>query len=278
MGYVRKITNNLKSSVKEILFRKLVRKEVVVVKDVATNLLKGKHAFVTGGNSGIGFSIAKKMVECGAEVTIVGSNEEKTKQAAEKIHSDYLLLDLLNTQEMLEKTSMYLKTHRIDILVNSAGMRDKEPWLSTTPDGYDCVMKLNLKAPYFLSQLFANYMLEHGVRGHILNVSSSSSVRPGWGPYQLSKRAMNGMTLGFGHRLAANGITVNGIAPGVTLTPMVADVLEPGSLTYPNPMRRAESPEELANLAVFLCSDLGNSVIGDTVMMTGGSGNLSIDF
>jgi NAD(P)-dependent dehydrogenase (short-subunit alcohol dehydrogenase family) len=139
-------------------------------------------------------------------------------------------------------------------------------------------MNTNLKAIYFLCQTIANHMINKNIKGHILNISSSSSMRPSWGPYQLSKRALNGLTLGFAQRLAPNGITVNGIAPGVTATPMMNGVLEEGNLSYPNPLRRASSPEEIANLAVFLASDLGNSVVGDTVMMTGGSGNLSFDY
>lgn len=277
-NYIKKIFSGCVNATKEVLFRKLVRKEPVVVKDVESHILAGKHAVVTGGNSGIGYAIAKKMIEAGATVTIVARNPDKTKAAAEKLVCDYLLIDLSNTKELIDKYSEYLKEHQVDILVNSAGMRDKEPWLAKTPEGFERVMNLNLTAPYFLCQLTANHLLANNRHGHILNVSSSSSERPGWGPYQLSKRAINAMTLGFAQRLACNGIIVNGIAPGVTLTPMVDDVLEKNSLTYNNPLRRAAAPEEIANLAVFLCSDLGNSVVGDTVMMTGGSGTLSIDF
>lgn len=273
-----KIINAWKLSLKEILFKKLVRKQPVIIKDVVSSLLVGKHAIVTGGNSGIGLSIAKKLRESGADVTIIGRNKEKTKFVADELGCSFLILDLTDTTNMMEEMSFYLNSHKIDILVNSAGMRDKESWLNQTPENFDRVMNLNLKVPYFLSQLVAKHMISNGIHGHILNVSSSSSERPSWGPYQLSKRAMNGMTLGFAHRLAANGITVNGMAPGVTLTPMMDDVLEKGNLAYPNPMRRAAAPEELANLAVFLCSDLGNSIVGDTIMMTGGSGILNIDF
>ncbi len=278
MGLIDKIRKVAISSFKEVLFGTLIKKYPVVIKDVQTSLLKDKHALITGGNSGIGLAIAKKMIESGAEVTIVAYNEEKTKRIAGEIGCDYLLIDLSDTDVLIDKISSFLKEHDIDILVNSAGMRDKELWLAKTSEGFDRVMNLNLKAPYFLSQLIANDLLKKHHTGHILNVSSSSSERPSWGPYQLSKRAMNGMTLGFAQRLACNGIVVNGIAPGVTLTPMTNDVLEKDSLTYSNPLRRAAAPEELANLAVFLCSDLGNSVVGDTVLMTGGSGNLCIDY
>ena len=275
-----RITSSFKSSIKETLFQKLVRKEPVIIKDVQQSLLKGKKAIITGGNSGIGFAIAKKMVESGAVVTIIGSNEQRCKDAVKEIgsNSDYLIIDLTDTDAMIKAMTEYLQHTNVDILVNSAGMRDKEPWLAKSSKGFDLVMNLNLKAPYFMSQVVANDMIKKHIRGHILNISSSSSERPSWGAYQLSKRAMNGMTLGFAQRLACQGIIVNGIAPGVTLTPMVDDVLEKNSLTYNNPLRRASAPEEIANLAVFLCSDLGNSVVGDTIMMTGGSGNLSIDY
>lgn len=264
-------------SLKSALFQKIIRKEPVVIKDVENTLLLGKTALVTGGNSGIGYAIAKKFVESGAKVIILARNPEKTKSVAKEINCDYLIADVTDTENLISVVTQYVKDKRIDILVNSAGILDKEPMLAKTPQGYDAVMNTNLKAAYFMCQTLANHMLEKGIKGHILNISSSSSKRPGWGPYQLSKHGLNAMTEGFAMRLAPNGITVNGIAPGITATPMQDGNLIEGSLTYDNPMRRAQAPEEIANLAVFMVSDLGNSIIGDTVLMTGGSGNLSIN-
>lgn len=280
MSIICKVKNSIINAIKGALFQKLVKKEPIIIKDLQQSLLKEKKVLITGGNSGIGFAIAKKMVNSGAFVTIIGSSEQKCKDAVKDIgsNSNYLILDLTDTHSMVKTIESYLKQRDVDILVNSAGMRDKEPWLEKSPEGFDRVMNLNLKAPYFLSQVIAKDMIKKNIHGHILNISSSSSERPGWGPYQLSKRAMNGMTLGFAQRLACQGIIVNGIAPGVTLTPMVNDVLDSNNLTYNNPLRRAAVPEEIANLAIFLCSDLGNSIVGDTIMATGGSGNLSIDY
>lgn len=269
--------NKFVAFVKELMFQKIIRREPVIIKDVENNLLAGKMVLVTGGNSGIGYAIAKKFVESGAEVTILARNPEKTKAVAEELHCDYLITDVTDTERLVSVVGQYIKNRRIDILVNSAGILDKEPMLAKTSQGYDAVMNTNLKAAYFMCQTIANHMLEKGIKGHILNISSSSSKRPGWGPYQLSKHALNAMTEGFAMRLAPNGITVNGIAPGITATPMQDGNLVEGSLTYDNPMRRAQAPEEIANLAVFMVSDLGNSIIGDTVLMTGGSGNLSIN-
>jgi NAD(P)-dependent dehydrogenase (short-subunit alcohol dehydrogenase family) len=278
MKMLNKSISAITSSLKTVFLSKFVKRYPVIVKDVQTTLLKDKNAIITGGNSGIGLAIAKKMIEAGANVTIIGRNKDKTISVANDINCNYLIEDISDTNKLIEDISEYIKDKRIDILVNSAGVLDKEPWLAKTPDGYDKVMNTNLKAIYFLCQTIANHMINKNIKGHILNISSSSSMRPSWGPYQLSKRALNGLTLGFAQRLAPNGIVVNGIAPGVTATPMMDGVLEEGNLSYPNPLRRASSPEEIANLAVFLASDLGNSVVGDTVMMTGGSGNLSFDY
>jgi 3-oxoacyl-[acyl-carrier protein] reductase len=277
MNLITKAKNGMVNGIKSALFQRIIRREPVIIKDVDNNLLKGKTALITGGNSGIGYAIAKKFMESGAKVIILARNPEKTKSVAEELNCDYITSDVTDTEKMVEDVLRYIEDKRIDILVNSAGVLDKEPMLAKTSQGYDLVMNTNLKAAYFMSQTIANHMLAKGIKGHILNISSSSCKRPGWGPYQLSKHALNAMTEGFAMRLAPNGITVNGIAPGITATPMQDGNLIEGSLTYNNPMRRAQAPEEIANLAVFMVSDLGNSIIGDTVLMTGGSGNLSIN-
>ena len=146
----------------------------------------------------------------------------------------------------MARKSKHVDQVRVRVIVFRDYIADKEPMLAKTPQGYDTVMNTNLKAAYFMCQTIANHMLAKGIKGHILNISSSSSKRPGWGPYQLSKHGLNAMTEGFAMRLAPNGITVNGIAPGITATPMQDGNLVEGSLTYDNPMRRAQAPEEIA--------------------------------
>lgn len=277
MGLIKQLISNFKGSNTAIFYPKLHKKTAVIINDVDFgHILEGKEALITGGSSGIGLAVAKKMIQCGAKVTIIGRDPEKTDNVAKELGCSYLLLDLTDTHELISKIREFLVNRKLDILVNSAGVTDKEEWLEKTPENFDMVLNTNLKAAYFMSQTVARHMLENKIEGHILNVSSSSSMRPSWGPYQLSKRALNGMTLGFAKRLAPYGITVNGLAPGVTMTPMASNFVDdPENLAYFNPIRRAETPEEIANLAIFLTSNLGTSIVGDTVMISGGSGILS---
>ncbi len=279
MWLIKQLLSNFFRSNKSTMYSKFFKKTPVIINDVDfDHILENKHAIVTGGTSGIGLAIAKKMIACGADVTIVGREAVKTENIAKELDCGYLVIDLTDTKAMISKITEFIADKKIDILVNSAGVIDKETWLERTPDHFDLVMNTNLKAAYFMCQTLAKHMINNQIQGHILNISSSSSMRPGWGPYQLSKRALNGMTLGFAHKLAPHGITVNGLAPGVTMTPMASHFMDDtDNLAYYNPLRRAETPEEIANLAVFLASNLGTSIVGDTIMITGGSGLLSMD-
>lgn len=120
------------------------------------------------------------------------------------------------------------------------------------------------------------YMRDNGIKGNILNIASSSSLRPAVSAYTLTKWGIRGLTLGLAKALASYGITVNGIAPGPTATPMLGKA-EGADISFPNPLGRYALPEEIANMAVFLVSDMGRSVVGDIVYMTGGSGLVTFD-
>ena len=119
-GLIKEILNSIKRGVKSTLFKKVIRKEPVVIKDVENNLLKGKHAIITGGSSGIGYAIARKFIESGAIVTIIARNSDKTKKAAEELACDYLLVDLSDTEKMIPIVSDYINSKRIDIQIGRA--------------------------------------------------------------------------------------------------------------------------------------------------------------
>lgn len=164
------------------------------------------------------------MIECGARVTIIGKNAEIVNRIAQEIHCDFIALNMTDTKQIISRISDYIKDKRIGILVNSTCILDSEMWLEKTSEDFDLVMNTNLKAAYCMCQTIAGHMIEYKIQGHILNVSSLS-MKPSWGPYQLYKRALIGMTLGFVQRLAPNGITVNGLTSGVTITLMAANFM-----------------------------------------------------
>lgn len=127
-----------------------------------------------------------------------------------------------------------------------------------------------------MSQAVSQFMIEKKSKGHILNITSSSALRPAWTPYQMSKWAIKGFTLGLADTLIPYGIIVNAIAPGPTATPML-NKQEGDSIYEPyTPARRYATPEELGSLAVFMVSSAGDMIVGDTVYMTGGSGTITL--
>lgn len=269
MKILRKIIN---------IFRTRTILQPIIVMKEPSNLLAGKVALVTGGSSGIGYAIAKAMLEAGAEVYIIGRNKEKLKIAADTIGASFLVIDINNISAMESAIKELSTKINIDILVNSAGTHGNDPFGAVTEESFDTVMSANVKALYFISQSVANHMIEKNIHGHILNVSSASSIKPSWTPYEISKRAVNGITQGMAHKLIEHGIVVNGIAPGPTATPMMASFMQKNSISWSgNPSGRMQTVEEIAALALFMVSGRGDSIVGDTFFITGGSGTICID-
>ena len=127
-----------------------------------------------------------------------------------------------------------------------------------------------------MCQAMGKYMIDHKLKGHILNVSSASALRPAWTPYEISKWGVRGFTKGLADTMLPYGIIVNAIAPGPVATPMLG--VQEGDSIYNgvNPSGRYAMPSEIAALAVFMVSDFGNLIVGDTFYMTGGSGTISL--
>ncbi|TRY15752.1 SDR family oxidoreductase [Shewanella hanedai] len=267
-------------------FKKIVPVNIPIYHN---QLLKGRVAIVTGGTSGIGFEIASSFLRSGASVVITGRDKSRIKGAIEKIlTSDNnnngriygVVLDNSNIgafESAFNEIIAFLGDKEIDILVNNAGVLKGGQFSHITSEEYDEVLDTNLKGVFFLSQLISKYMVENNIKGNILNIASSSSLRPAISPYTLSKWGLRGLTLGMAKTLAPQGIVVNGLAPGPTATPMLMKDSDDGIEHYVIPSQRYVTPEEVANFAVILVSSLSRSIIGDVVYMTGGAGNLTID-
>ena len=248
-------------------------------------LLDGKIALITGGSSGIGFAMAEAFVKSGCKVILAGRNEESLKKCCAEIngtlngeHAKYIVLNVLEVSSMYAKimtAADLFDKKRIDILVNSAGLVSKSSFENTSEVEYDAIMGTNVKGTFFMSQAMGKYMIENKIKGHILNVTSSSALRPAWTPYQISKWAVRAVTLRLADTLLPHGIVVNAIAPGPTATPMLGKNKDESLYLGQCPAGRFAHPTEIASLAVFMVSDMGNLIIGDTYYMTGGSGTIS---
>lgn len=154
--------------------------------------------------------------------------------------------------------------------------RDGLDFVNVTLDEYDTIMNINLKGTYFMCQTVAKYMIENKIKGHILIISSQSALEPSWSPYRLSKLGIDGITKGMAQRLLEHGIIVNAIGPGPTNTSMQKNYREGNLYTPLNPIKRFTTPEEIAQIAKILVSDLGNTIVGQTIYMSGGRGIVEI--
>lgn len=270
--YIKKVFDYLKKE-KKIPIYSVVRNE---------KLLYGKVAFITGGSGGIGYAIAKKYIESGCKVIITGTNEDKLKKYSIDLGENcrYILLNL----NEIEKYDLVIKNAinffgKIDILVNCAGIHTDRiglDFLNITEKEYDEIMDLNLKSIYFISQKFAQYMINNKIKGHILMISSQSALEPSWSPYRLSKRGLSGITIGLAQNLIKYGIIVNGIGPGPTATAMQKYENGDNIFTTLNPIYRYTMPNEVAEYALLLGSELGNTIVGDTIYMSGGRGIIEL--
>ena len=274
--------------IKKVIFTFKSEKKIPIPHQVnTTQLLDGKVALIVGGSGGIGMAIAESFLKNGARVVIAGTSKEKLNNCnkilgeglpeyTSKVKS--VVVNLLNTDALpdcIKEAASLFEENQIDILVNSSGILNHTDFWNLQEDEYDSIMNINVKGVFFMCQAMGKYMIENNVHGHILNVSSASSLRPAWTPYQISKWCIRGFTEGLADLLLPYGITVNAIAPGPVATRMLG-VLDDANLDNQTALNgRYSEPEEIANLATFLVSDFADLIVGDTVYISGGSGLLS---
>lgn len=241
-------------------------------------MINGSKALVTGASRGIGYAIAKALIDNGCRVVITGRNPAALESAAAALgeNAHPLVWDAENLGQadlLIEQSAAILGG--LDIVVNNAGifaMRsewDKEGLLSTTVEEWEKVMRINASAVFFTMQAAVKYMKKNGIRGNILNVSSVAGYEPVRGAYGASKVTAASLTRGWGRMFADDGITINGIAPGPVATQMnhwqEGDPLENGNIPY----GRFTTCDEIAALAVSLLSVESKMICGETVIMDG---------
>ena len=243
--------------------------------------LRNDGIVVFGGGSGIGKAIAKRLCDAGASVIIAGRNESKLSETANEIGCNRLFTKVFDITDIGSQTDFFKSCEdtigKVGGFVNAAAIgctqctkRGYEPW-DITEDEWDAMTDINFKAAFFLMRNEINFMLERGTRGNILNIASNAACMDIIGSYGAAKLSIIKWTRALGKRYGHNGIIINGIAPGATITPMIAHYAKSADQPYPrHAIERFIRPEEIAELAFYLMSDFGEIICGHTVVADGG--------
>lgn len=232
-----------------------------------TAKLAGKKIIVTGGGRGLGAAMAKKFVQEGASVLITGRNEDTLKKTSEEIGCSYMVLDMMSSEtfdNFINEAENILGG--LDVLVNNAGVSLHEnSFFDVVPEGFDTQIDTNFKGGYFLTQSFIKRMVECGRSGNVLFISSETGETVDFRPYGFTKAAVNSMVQGLAHLYVKDHIRVNAIAPGVTASDMTGFKADDNLYTDYNRIGRVYLPEEIAEVASFLVSDLSNCISGQII-------------
>ena len=228
--------------------------------------LKGKKIIVTGGGKGLGYYMARKFVSEGAEVLITGRNEITLEKSAKELGCKYLALDIRNVKEINHFISeAETLINGINCLVNNAGISLHEnSFLEVTEEQYDAQFDTNLKGSFFLTQGFIRHCMDLNIEGKkkILFISSETSMTVDERPYGLTKASLNSLIQGLACKFFDKDFIINAVAPGRTATDMTGYNHEGDLYIGLNPSKRVYLPEEVAEIASFLLSDVSNVLNG----------------
>jgi len=249
-------------------------------------LLEGHLAVVTGGGSGIGRAIAKGYAAQGAEVVVLDMNAGAADAVRQEIvdagHTAHSMTLDVTDRAMCDAVAKEIAASigKISILVNNAGINRRNPFTAdreAVAKDWDDIIDVNLNGVFNVSHAFRDQLRER--QGRVVNIGSIQSfMHVRWAnslAYTTSKHGVLGLTRSLAAELGKDGVRVNAIGPGMIETPLNADARANNpelmkTVLEHTPLGRTGKPEEIANVAIFLASDLASYVSGGIVMADGG--------
>ena len=232
---------------------------------------------ITGAAQGIGAACAKRFHQEQAEVVLLDIDDARGAALAHELGSTYLHCDVGDKQQVESAVAKILQTHhRIDVLVNNAGIFKAADFLEVTEEDFDAVLRINLKGSFLMGQAVAKAMAIAG-HGSIVNMSSVNAVLaiPNIASYNVSKGGINQLTRVMALALAPHNIRVNAVAPGTIATELAARAVltsdeAKARILSRTPMKRLGEPSEIADVVAWLASDAASYVTGEIVVVDGG--------
>lgn len=238
----------------------------------------GKKVLITGASKGIGFSIARKFSELGAELILIARNYDELKIAADKIGGNVQILSAdVSINNELVKIAEFIHNSwgKLDVLINNVGTNIRKSTVDYTFEDFDTILNINLKSGFHLSRLLHND-LKNSQNASIVFLSSvagMTSLRTG-SIYAMTKAAIIQLTKNLATEWAKDNIRVNCVSPWYTETPLALQVLKNEDYKHEvlsrTPLNRIGKPDEVANVVKFLCSDESSYVTGQNIAVDGG--------
>ena len=242
--------------------------------------LQGQVALVTGASRGIGAAIACRLAQAGAKV---GVNYHSSREAAALVVDDItndggeaLLVEGDISQEKCAESAVKQvveQWQRIDILVNNAGINRDRLLLRMSPGDWDQVLDVNLRGAFLCTKFVMPYLIKQR-KGRVVNISSVVGIsgNPGQANYAAAKAGLIGFTKAVAREVASRSITVNALAPGFVTTGMADEMPEEKRQQILDriPMGRLGSAQEVAEAALFLCSEGASYITGQVLTIDGG--------
>ena len=249
--------------------------------------LAGKTAVVAGGTGELCGAMALAMARAGAEVVIVGRNEEKAQAKLAIINDEggegYFVAADVTSRESLENllADVVGKSGECQILVNGAGVNAATPFLEISGDEYDRIFSTNTKAVFSACQVFGKYFLENKIKASIINVGSMSGVIPlsRVFAYSMSKAAVHNISKNLAREWATQDIRVNTLVPGFFPAEQNRKVLTDNRIEQimgHTPMQRFGDVQELAGATLLLASHAGSFITGAEILVDGGYAAMTI--